>query len=114
MAVLDDNLLGAGQIKAGIEVAQSSFDIIINQRKYTLDILSETSMPDYRSIDTPMDSKVKLLPGQGESLKDPRRYQQLMGRLNYLTVTRPNTTFAVSIVGQFLNAPCDSHWDVVI
>lgn len=27
---------------------------------------------------------------------------------------RPNTSFVVSIVSQFLNAPCDSHWDVVI
>ena len=37
-----------------------------------------------------------------------------MGRLNYLTVTRPDITFAVSVVSQFLNAPCDSHWDAVM
>lgn len=47
-------------------------------------------------------------------MKDPGRYRRLVGRLNYLTVTRPDITFVVSIVNQFLNAPCDSHWDAVI
>lgn len=47
-------------------------------------------------------------------MKDLGRYQRLVGRLNYLTVTRPDIIFAVSVVSQFLNAPCDSHWDVVI
>ncbi|PNX68831.1 putative copia-type protein [Trifolium pratense] len=61
-----------------------------------------------------MDPSVKLLPGQREPLKDPGRYRRLVGRLNYLTVTRPDITFAVSIVSQFLNAPCDSHWDAVV
>jgi hypothetical protein len=54
----------------GIEVAQSSLGIAINQRKYALDILSETGMLGCRPIETPMDPNVKLLPGQGEPLKD--------------------------------------------
>lgn len=37
-----------------------------------------------------------------------------MGRLNYLTITIPEITFAVSIVSRFLNASYDSHWDAVI
>lgn len=85
----------------GIEVAQSSSGIAINQRKYAIDILTETGMLDCRPIDTLMDPDAKLLMGQGRLLKDPRRYQRLMGRLNHLTVTRPNITFVVSIVSQF-------------
>ena len=56
-----------------------------------------------------MDSNV-----QGEPLRDPRRYRRLVGRLNYLTITRPNISFLVSVVSQFLKSPCDSHWDAVI
>ena len=37
-----------------------------------------------------------------------------MGKLNYLTITRPNISFRVSIASQFLQSPCDSHCDVVI
>ena len=37
-----------------------------------------------------------------------------MGGLNYLTIARPDISFPVSVVSQFLQSPCDSHWDVVI
>lgn len=98
----------------GIEVAQSSYGFAINQCKYTLDILSETGMLDCRPVDTHMDPNVKLLPNQGELLKDTGRYRRLVGRLNYLTITIPNITFAVSIVSMFLNAHRDSNWDAAI
>lgn len=71
-------------------------------------------MLDCHPIDTPMDSNVKLLPGQGGPMKDSGRYGRLVERLNYLIVTRPSITFTVSIVRQFLNASYDSHWDVAI
>ena len=44
-------------------------------------------MLDCKPIGTLMDPNVKLLPGQGEPLRDPRRYQRLVGKLNYLTIT---------------------------
>ena len=81
----------------------------MNQRKYALEILEETSMLDCKLIDIPMDPNVKLVPGQGESLRDPRRYRRLVGKLNYLTNTRPEISFPVSVVSQFLQSPYDSH-----
>ena len=74
----------------------------MSQRKYALDILEETGMLKCKPIDTSMDPNVKLVPGQGEPLRDPRRYRQLVGKLNYLTITRPNISFRVSVVSQFL------------
>ena len=59
----------------GIEVAQSNSGVVISQRKYTLDILVNTNMLDCKPIDTPMDLNVKLVPGQGEPLRDPGRYR---------------------------------------
>lgn len=97
-----------------IEASQSSSGITINQRKYALDILIETDMLDCRPIDTSMDLNVKLLTGQEEPLKDPKRYRRLVGGLNYLTVIIPYITFAMSIVSQFLNTHCDNHQDAVI
>ena len=80
-----------------------------------LDILTKIGMADCRPSDTPMDPNMKLLPSQGEPSKDPGRYRRLIGSLNYLTtITRPDITFAVSVVSHFMKEPCDSHWNVVI
>ena len=106
--------LGKLKYFLGIEIAQSSSGVVLSQRKYALDILEETGMLDCKPVDTPMDPNVKLVLGQGESLGDPGRYRRLVGKLNYLTITRPDISFPVSGVSQFLQSPCDSHWDVVI
>ena len=71
-------------------------------------------MLDCKLVDTPMDPNVKLVPSQGELLRDPGRYRRLIGKLNYLTITRPDISFPVSVVSQFLQSPCDSHWDAVV
>ena len=55
-------------------------------------------MLDCKPVDNPMDPNVKFVPGQGEPLRDPRRYRRLVGRLNYLTITRPDISFPVSVV----------------
>ena len=98
----------------GIEVAQSNSKVVISQRKYTLNILVDTGMLDCKLVDTPMDPNAKLVSKQGEPLQDPGRYQQLVGKLNYLTITRPDISFYVSIVSQFLQSPCDGHWNAAI
>ena len=71
-------------------------------------------MLDCKPVDTPMDLNVKLVPKQVEPLQDPGRYQRLVGKLNYLTITRPDISFPVSVVSQFLQSPRDSHWDPAV
>ena len=98
----------------GIEVAQSNSGVVISQRKYTLDILADTGLLDCKPVDTPMDPNVKLVPSQGEPLQDLGRYRRLKGKLNYLTITQFDISFPVSIVSQFLQSPCDGHWDAAV
>ena len=90
--------LGKLKYFLGIKVAQSNSRVVISQRKYTLNILTDTGMLDCKRVDTPMDPNVKLVPNQGELLQDPRRYRRLVGKLNYLTFTQPNILFPVSVV----------------
>nr|XP_016447755.1 PREDICTED: uncharacterized mitochondrial protein AtMg00810-like [Nicotiana tabacum] len=72
-------------------------------------------MTGCRPVDTPMDpTKSKLLSGQGEPLSDPARYKRLGCKLNYLTVTRHDISFLVSVVSQFMDSPNDSHRDAVV
>ena len=82
----------------GIERAKSKSGMVTSQRKYVLDILEEIGMLDCKLVDTPMDPNVKLVSGQGGPLRDPRRYRQLVGRLNYLTINQPNISFHVNVV----------------
>ena len=86
----------------GIEIAQSNSSMIMSQRKYVFDILKETGMLDCKPVDTPMDPNFKLVSGQGEPLRDPKRYRRLVGRLNYLTIILPDISFLVSVDSQFL------------
>ena len=67
--------LGKLKYFLGIEIAQSSFGVVLSQRKYALEILEETSMLDCKPVDTPMDPNVKLVPRQGKFLGDPGRYR---------------------------------------
>ncbi|WMV24733.1 hypothetical protein MTR67_018118 [Solanum verrucosum] len=98
----------------GIEVAQSGHGIAITQRKYALDILEDVGMLGCKQVDSPMDPNTKLIPRQGEPLKNRSRYWRLVGKLNYLTITRPDISFVISVVSQFLQSPCDSPWNAVI
>ncbi|GAV66393.1 hypothetical protein CFOL_v3_09903 [Cephalotus follicularis] len=61
-----------------------------------------------------MDPLVKLDNEKGELLHDPEKYRRLVGKLNYLTITRPDISFAVSVVSQFMSAPRTSHWQAVL
>ena len=62
--------LGKLKYFLGIEVAQFNCGVVISQRKYTLVILADTGMLDYKPVNTPMNQNVKLVPGQGEPLQD--------------------------------------------
>ena len=79
----------------GIEVARSKEGISLLKRKYVLDILEETNLLGSKPMETPMDPNVKLYEDQGELLSNPERYRCLIGKLNYLTITRPDILFAV-------------------
>ena len=63
-----------------------------------LDILEETSLLGSKPVKTPMDPNVKLYENQGELLSNPKRDRRLVGKLNYLTITRLNISFEVSVL----------------
>ncbi|RDX87093.1 hypothetical protein CR513_31475, partial [Mucuna pruriens] len=97
---VDDITKDLGHLKyfLGIEVAQSKEGIVISQRKYALDILQETSMSNCTPVDSPIDPNLKLMVKHGEPYSDLERYRRLVGKLIYLTITRPEVSFAVGVV----------------
>ncbi|CAH9089473.1 unnamed protein product [Cuscuta europaea] len=101
--------LGKLKYILGIEIARSKTGIILNQRKYTLDILSDFGYLSSKPFSTPMDTKLKLSKHNGTVLNDPKTYRTLIGRLLYLTVTRPDIAYSVQTLSQFLSSPTNIH-----
>uniref|UniRef100_A0A2N9HU41 Reverse transcriptase Ty1/copia-type domain-containing protein n=1 Tax=Fagus sylvatica TaxID=28930 RepID=A0A2N9HU41_FAGSY len=65
-------------------------------------------------VDTPIEYNNRLNTHDGEPLPDATLYRQLVGSLVYLTVTRPDISYAVHIVSQFMAAPRSLHYAAVL
>ena len=79
-----------------------------------LDILEETGLLGSKPVETPMDPNVKLYEDQGELLSNLERYRHLVRKLNYLTITRLDISFAISVLSQFMKDHRLPHWEAVI
>jgi histone deacetylase 1/2 len=99
----------------GMEVQKTANGIVLTQEKYASDILTKANMTDCKSAPTPLSSTESLSQHEGEPLgpEDSTRYRSLVGALQYLTLTRPDLSFAVNKVCQYLHAPTTSHWSAV-
>ena len=73
----------------GIELMRSKHEIFLSQRKYVLDLLFETRKLGVQPCSSPMVPSAHLT-REDETFEDPEGYRRLVGKLNYLTVTRPD------------------------
>jgi len=104
--------LGKVKYFFGIEMATSSKGVFLNQQKYILDMLQDAEMLHTKPAIIPLDSKMQL-----DSLSKPlltfTTYQRIVGKLIYLTITRPYITFVVSLLSQYMHAPIAQHLDMM-
>ena len=105
--------LGALKYFIGMEFARSREGIFVNQKKYVIDFLNKIGMLRCKPIETPIEPNVKLQPTEAENVKNKEHYQRLVGRLIYQSHTRPNISFSVSIVCQFMHTPGPAHFEAV-
>lgn len=106
--------LGTLKYFLGIELARGASGLFLCQRKYTLDILNECGMLGCIPSSFPSEQNQKLELDSSELYSDPSQYRRLVGRLIYLTITRPDLTFYIHILSQFMQAPRQGHWEAAI
>lgn len=90
--------LGPLKYFLGIEVARSNSGIVLTQRKYALDILKDSGMEGCRPCVTPMEQNSRHDLDEDGTLVDVQQYRRLIGRLLYLTVTRPDIQYATNVL----------------
>jgi histone deacetylase 1/2 len=107
--------LGVLHYFLGIEVSSVDDGIALCQRKYILDLLKKANMMMAKSCTTPMAVTDRLSKTSGTLLSstDATQYRSIVGALQYVTLTRPDISYSVNKVCQFLHSPTDSHWTAV-
>jgi histone deacetylase 1/2 len=99
----------------GVEVSPSAHGLLMTQKKYSLELLQRAGMLKCKTATTPMSTSDRITAVDGELLSsaDATDYRSIVGGLQYLTITRPDISFAVNRVCQYLQAPRDTHWSAV-
>lgn len=106
--------LGSAKYFLGIQIARSTEGIYLCQSKYILDILRDTNMLDSTPASTPFPRDLRFTKkDKTPFFSDPALYRRLVGRLLYLGYTRPDLTYAVQQLSQFVHAPRASHWSAL-
>ena len=95
--------LGMVKYFLGVEVMRSKHGIFLSQRKYVLNLLSKTGKLGAKPCSSHMAPCLHLTKECG-LFGDPERYKRLFGKLNYLTVTRPDISHSI-IVSQYMFSP---------
>lgn len=93
----------------GIEASFQGSTLLLSQTKYIVDLLRRSHMDLAKPVLTPCTTGQKLSREDGEPLLDPTEYRRTVGALQYLTLTRPDISFAVSQVSQFMHHPTTIH-----
>uniref|UniRef100_A0A2N9ELB4 Reverse transcriptase Ty1/copia-type domain-containing protein n=2 Tax=Fagus sylvatica TaxID=28930 RepID=A0A2N9ELB4_FAGSY len=107
--VFDLKDLGALHYFLGLQVSRTSDALHVTQSKYASDLLIKHHMVDSKPAKTPCSPNIRLSLHEGDLLSDPHGYRSLVGALHYLTFTRPDISFAVHQVCQYMTAPTSTH-----
>lgn len=118
--------LGELKFFLGIEFSRSNKGILMSQRKYALELISKSGLGGAKPTCTPLEMNQKLtsiqydehinngIPEGDTILADITKCQRLVGKLLYITMTRPDLAFSVQVLSQFMHCPKKSHMEAAL
>ncbi|XP_019149876.1 PREDICTED: uncharacterized protein LOC109146678 [Ipomoea nil] len=101
--------LGEVNCFLGLEVKRT-YGYFVPQRGYVARLLDRFGMSESNAMTTPIEPGLKLTKDRGKKLEDATLFCQLVGSLFYLTITRPDISYSVGVISQFMTEPHDSHF----
>ena len=81
---------------------------MLSQRKYAIDLLRETGLLGAKPADVPMEPNLDMWK-EDDDFEDSAQYRRLVGKLIYLTVTRPDIAHVMGLISQFMEKPKKCH-----
>lgn len=101
--------LGKMRFFLGIEVSQQSNGIFICQKKYAVEVLKRFGMFESNEVNSPIIPGCKLNKDEHGIKIDESYYKQVVGSLMYLTATRPDMMYSVSLISRYMANPTEFH-----
>ncbi|XP_074342118.1 uncharacterized protein LOC141679540 [Apium graveolens] len=105
--------LGYQHFFLGFEVGYTDSGITLTQVKFTKELLVDSSISVFKKVATPLPLNLKLSANTGEPYSDPAFYQALVGKLIFLTNIRPDLSYFVQTLSQFMHSPKLHHFDAL-
>lgn len=82
----------------------------MSQRKFILDVLADFDSGNLPPTRSPLDPSIKLTASTTDLLSDPTPYRRLVEKLNFITNSRPDISFAIQHLSQCMHSPCYPHF----
>ncbi|GJY40050.1 copia protein [Tanacetum coccineum] len=93
----------------GVLVTRHSHGLFLSQQNYARYIISRVGMSSCNPVHTPVDTKGKLSVNSGKPYSDPTHFRSHAGALQYLTFTRPDSSYTVQQICLHMHDPRDTH-----
>lgn len=97
----------------GIEVSYTNKGMVLTQHKYTKNLLATSGIQNFKKVATPLPLNLKLRADEGTPLNDPSVYRTLIGKLNFLSNTRPDLAYTIQQLSQYMQQPRSTHWNAL-
>ncbi|XP_038977682.1 uncharacterized mitochondrial protein AtMg00810-like [Phoenix dactylifera] len=104
--------LGVLSYFLGIQALYSNAGVALNQSKYAQSLLQKAELSECKSVSAPLSTKQQSS-AISAPFSNPELFRSLAGSLQYLTITRPDITFAVNCICQFMHCPLEVHYQML-